>query len=553
MKTSRVCQPTMPPSMTLDRNAPPHSLNSLIKSIDSGDLGLPEFQRSFIWGPTNVIDLLRTVARLWPCGTFLLQEGPQPFASKALEGAPALKARPRLLVLDGQQRLTALYHALRERSNDTYYVDMKKLAASDVLDDEHVRFLRADKYLAQYNDLEDEARAGVIRISTLTRDPEFFSWINFLSPSERSNAIRLRDEQLGGFKHYSIPCVVLESDLPLAAVAKIFETINRTGVRLDTFDLMVAKMYPFNFRLRDKLIEARDDYADTIGTFQVDGIEILKVIALHEHVRQVNAGTSPLTIRGVRESDVIALGADAVKGRWAAAVEGIHEAIEFLRDECGVVSPSLVPAGTILLALANTFTMLRKRRRTFHKDLRRWFWSTCVLQTYAQGANTQCVRDSRALLRWNDDESSPPEAVDAFVAVDDDTLNDSRRRNEMLLRAVLCSLVLDGAKDWITGKHIDASLEVHQVFPARYSRSKALEGADAVVNYTVMSPASRKTLLALSPEDLFRNTTIDPRTLKGHLVPEKSFKSAHWDDFRVQRAKMLAKNLTSLATSGELP
>ena len=99
--------------------------------MDAGDLGLPDFQRSFIWTPSDVVELLRTVARVWPCGTFLLQEGPQPFACKPITGAPALKAEPKLLVLDGQQRITALYNAVREKGKETYYVDTAQLAAAD--------------------------------------------------------------------------------------------------------------------------------------------------------------------------------------------------------------------------------------------------------------------------------------------------------------------------------------------------------------------------------------------------------------------------------------
>jgi hypothetical protein len=58
--------------------------DDLIKQADDGLLGLPEFQRNFIWKPKDIADLLRTVARDWPAGSFLLLEGPQEFAAKPL-------------------------------------------------------------------------------------------------------------------------------------------------------------------------------------------------------------------------------------------------------------------------------------------------------------------------------------------------------------------------------------------------------------------------------------------------------------------------------------
>ena len=42
---------------------------------------------------------------------------------------------------------------------------------------------------------------------------------------------------------YRFPAVVLEGDLEPAAIARIFERVNRTGLRLNTFDLMVAKTW----------------------------------------------------------------------------------------------------------------------------------------------------------------------------------------------------------------------------------------------------------------------------------------------------------------------
>jgi len=53
-------------------------------------------------------------------------------------------------------------------------------------------------------------------------------------------------------------------------------------MKLDTFDLMVARLYPSGFPLRDEWETARGRFSDTLMHY-----EILKVIALREHRRSI--------------------------------------------------------------------------------------------------------------------------------------------------------------------------------------------------------------------------------------------------------------------------
>jgi hypothetical protein len=67
-------------------------VSRLLKEIDDGLIALPEFQRDFVWKPPLVADMLRTLLRQWPPGTFLLLlvDGDPEFAIKSLAEAPPL-------------------------------------------------------------------------------------------------------------------------------------------------------------------------------------------------------------------------------------------------------------------------------------------------------------------------------------------------------------------------------------------------------------------------------------------------------------------------------
>ena len=48
------------------------TLSQLMKQIDAGDLALPEFQRDYKWPVDYRVELIRSLLRDWPIGTFLL-------------------------------------------------------------------------------------------------------------------------------------------------------------------------------------------------------------------------------------------------------------------------------------------------------------------------------------------------------------------------------------------------------------------------------------------------------------------------------------------------
>src|SRR4051794_35530542 len=52
-----------------------YTLSELLTLVRAGQIAMPEFQRDFVWTPPEVSELLVSIARRWPCGTFLLLEG----------------------------------------------------------------------------------------------------------------------------------------------------------------------------------------------------------------------------------------------------------------------------------------------------------------------------------------------------------------------------------------------------------------------------------------------------------------------------------------------
>jgi hypothetical protein len=72
---------------------------------------LPRFQRFEAWGHTSVIQLFNTILQDLPVGAVLVLDvgNEEPFISRTIKGAPEAGERVTEHLLDGQQRLTALW------------------------------------------------------------------------------------------------------------------------------------------------------------------------------------------------------------------------------------------------------------------------------------------------------------------------------------------------------------------------------------------------------------------------------------------------------------
>src|SRR3989338_7973553 len=91
------------------------SVQELVDKVQRGDLILPEMQRRYVWTGTRVRDLLDSLYRSYPSGTILVWETDENIDTRNL--AVATNRNPtssqRLLLLDGQQRLTSLTAVLK--------------------------------------------------------------------------------------------------------------------------------------------------------------------------------------------------------------------------------------------------------------------------------------------------------------------------------------------------------------------------------------------------------------------------------------------------------
>ena len=107
------------------------AIENWLLDIESGALCLPSFQRWQVWKPQNVCRLFKTLIldEETPVGIFLVlptkQSKPLFPPRTIIDGSKPKPDSCNALLLDGQQRLSALWHALHDTDDEEcrYYVE----------------------------------------------------------------------------------------------------------------------------------------------------------------------------------------------------------------------------------------------------------------------------------------------------------------------------------------------------------------------------------------------------------------------------------------------
>jgi Protein of unknown function DUF262 len=443
--------------MSLFEDTNPHKLKDLLGQVHNGDAALRDFQRDFVWEPSATQELVVSIANNYPAGSLLrIRNTHDLFARREFQGAPLLNGKkPNFLVLDGQQRLTSLYQAFYGTGEHRFFVNLSELI--DGVDFEEAIFhLRTTRLRAKRLDKpEVQAAELILPLGVLKGGAGGFSrWAREVARKlDNDTRIKLEDQLdaieekwISPIDDYLFPVVMLSDQTGADAVCTIFETLNRTGMKLSVFELLTARFWPKNVNLRQLWQEAQDRYP-TLVNFEIDPYYVLQIISLITR-------TPPSCKRG----DVLTLDAADIEASWGPAVAGLDQALRVLKEDCGVIVPRWLPYFTILIPLG---AILVKRpmppgpeAAVARGKLVRWFWCSVFSQAYENAPNSQAAKDLGELVAWLDG-GAPPASV-TELRFDPRILMDTTVRQRALYRGTICLVLRGGARDFHSSRAISS-------------------------------------------------------------------------------------------------
>ena len=541
----------------------PRSLPDWLTEIKQRRLVLPRFQRMEAWEPSQIKELLQSVVDGLPIGAILLLEvsGEPDFAFRVLEGAPKHGEPVREMVLDGQQRLTALWRALNDYyPEDRYFL---RLTADDSVDPEdlpiveRVRHYKRDgKTYPLWTSSSEQVHArGLIPILILNPEceKEAEQWVDRVTQNDNRVAYKVLNKKVSDYrealKHFEIPYIRLTAGTEPEAVIATFTKVNTQGTPLSPFDLVVARMEMHDIDLH-ALSESLWTNIPALKRFsRVDDLDILRALTLL-------SGKKPT------RRNVLSLSPDHLKSRWDDLEKGTRRALDFLRDEA-ILDGDRIPTEPILPALFALWADVPEggieegNARTL---LRKYIWRAFFSNRYELAANTAVLQDFRALReRLQGSQVDIPIMTAELPESADDLLEVGwPRRRERLARAILCLILRGQAKDIYDGKPITASnvlsREYHHLFPKKYLRDKGLEDqADRALNVALITWTTNRQISATSPRQYLEdaaNKILDDQELEdrlqSHLIPIEPFLQEDFEAFLQQRAEMVFRGMEVL-------
>jgi hypothetical protein len=466
-------------------------LMQLLEELESGQLALPDFQRSFVWAPDATRELLVSMIRSFPAGALLfLQGGSSTFKARAVEQAPALQIQPSYLVLDGQQRLTSLYQAVRGVGQSRFFLDLGALISGAEINDA-VRVFSAER-AESLETLDAQAQALMMPIQAVLnggagrwRDEVVDLRGDEDPPRVRGLLRAMEQTYIEPLVQYAFPVTLLPQETELEAVCTIFETLNRTGKPLTPFELISARAFAGGHSLYDLWSSALERYP-ILGDFGVEPYYVLQVIALR-------LGLS------CKRSAVLGLAADDIASEWDEAISDMAAVVSLLRDECGVLVRKWLPYRPMLIPLAGAWREIACTQGPEHAamrtKLRRWFWCACFTGEYESSSASLAERDTPLLRAWlaGGDEPSVVAAFDWSP----ERWRTVTVRQQGLYRATIALTLTQHPRDFHTGapltrEVIEANkVDDHHVFPRGYLADVGRSSdVDSVLNHCLIDRAT---------------------------------------------------------------
>jgi len=219
-----------------------YTIGKLVDDIEIGDIALPDIQRPFVWYRkiSKVRDLFDSIYRGYPIGYLLFWENANRSDYKNIGFDEKKRKIPRFLIIDGQQRLTALFAVIKNQEVLTPDYEKKKIK---------IAFKPIDSTFKVGDAATDRDSEYVADISSLWAGEGDFSIINaFLSKlkeikgldKEEERIISANIQNLINIAKYPLTALEVSAELLEETVSEIFVRINSQGVSLTQADFILT-------------------------------------------------------------------------------------------------------------------------------------------------------------------------------------------------------------------------------------------------------------------------------------------------------------------------
>lgn len=517
------------------------SIRKIIDKISCGEIRIPSFQRGFVWEPEAVSFLMDSLFKNYPIGTVLLWRTKEQLENERKLGRFSLpepsKDYPIDYVLDGQQRLTSIFSVFQtelvpdEDMNwrDIYYIMGKSQKSQET----------------QFTPLSDD------EVDSTKHFPlsVLFDSVKYRRATERldDNAKQEIDKLQEVFKEVTVPMQLMETD-DKNIVAIVFERVNRTGIPLNSFQLLTAWSWSTDFDLQEKL----DELSAEIAGCGFDGISEDQNLLMKCFTGYILGDTSPGALMN--------LSGEMIRDSFEPIKNGLKSTIDFLKQQLNLYSIQYLPYPSMIVSFVKFFGSGKTNGQLYtdkqRRQLIKWFWRCCFSRRYSNGVNDAHKTDLAAMARLRANEKEDLctfkcDITSAFFLANQFSITSVNTKTFIAL------LASKGPRSFISGAKVDLSTtlkqasarEFHHIFPDKYLQhlGKVKKEIYPLANFCFLNNADNQKIKDKAPSDYVALLNPDSisEVLGAAICPPDTF-TMDYDEFLNARARLLLEYANSL-------
>lgn len=443
-------------------------------------LALPRFQRWEAWDAGNIAQMFNTILRDLPVGAVLVLEigNESPFVARALKGAPTSGERVTEHLLDGQQRLTALWRGLHNNYEDrTYFVyftpdeetGMPHFVGSVA------RWKKdGDKTFRPFwaNSSKTQWDRRMIPLELFAPELEaqrkFQEWSKEAIQDEKErDDISLQVSLIRQkFASFNLPFMSLPVTTKKETALDVFIKMNTSAAPLSMYDIVVAQVEAaLGQSLHDLVGDIRRTSPDIEHYYSPEDLSLFASALLQDRApTNANYMSKEFAAKMIEN--------------WSDVLIGVSRTVEFLEEE-RIFDAKRLPTDVVIPVLVALWSIAPKaldgagRARTI---LRKYLWRAFFTNRYEKSTNSRSLSDFIELKPLIVGASGSTSVPDIF----DDTKHPLPQKEELidagwpvskerLSRGILALALKHGGCDLADGGTANranlAKREYHHLFP----------------------------------------------------------------------------------------
>ena len=430
-------------------------IQALVDMFLTRELLLPEMQRKYVWDATQSRDLLDSIYRDYPSGSILIWETDNipELKEHSFEKTTQAAIGKRLLLLDGQQRITTLASILtgepirsrkgnivKEKFVDIYFnidhpdeiikdtEERPDFEVGDLVDGKYpddgefypgkISKIEGNRYYISYDD-GGEGWVDEVRNMDEENKKELFFQIKNRKIEQKANWIsvtKLFKEGVGailkdlkiGYDHpnfekyntrlntlygrkdnYLYPIQIIR-DKPYSEVTEIFIRVNSSGTRLRGSDLALAQITS----VWPGSMKVFEEFVDECikKDFYIDENFLVRCL--------ISIASNQSKFDKMNRIPI-----DKLKQSWEKTKQGVQNAITFLKNNAYIDSSAMLPSPNLLVPLIYySATKNICETKESEKGFLYWLYNAAIWGRYSTSMETKLTQDLAAFKNdkpWN--------------------------------------------------------------------------------------------------------------------------------------------------------